>query len=204
MAWYDIDVNADISKWVEYQNRVAGGKPRSLLVEALSYVEKRDAALDLGAGALTDAQLLLDQDFTEVIAVDIAPQFKGLSYAAGVRFKYIQERIEKYEFAIGHFDLISAQYALPFVSPENFSEIWTNIRDALKTKGVFTGQIFGERDDWFGRNGIAFHTKEMVENLIGDGNFKALVCREEEYSEPTGREKHWHYFDLILKKMPAH
>lgn len=188
------------SKWAEYQRRTASGKPRPLLVEAFSHVRGKDAALDLGAGALNDTQFLLDLEngFREITAIDITPQFKELAVPSNVQFTYMQKRLEEYQFPTNHFDIISAQYILPFIPKDHFSNVWTSIHAALKTGGVFTGQLFGERDDWFGREGMTFHTKNEVEKLTSE--FESLVCNEREYTEEGERKKHWHYFDFILKK----
>ena len=187
-------------KWTAYQKRTASGKPRPLLVEALSYVKEKGAAMDLGAGALNDTQFLLDLEngFREIVAIDITPQFKELAVPPSIHFTYTQKRLEEYQFPIDHFDLISAQYVLPFISKDHFSKVWSSIHKALKTGGVFTGQLFGERDDWFGREGMTFHTKTDAEKLLGE--FETIVFKEVEYTEENGRKKHWHYFDLIIKK----
>ncbi|MHB1769714.1 MAG: class I SAM-dependent methyltransferase [Minisyncoccota bacterium] len=189
-------------KWKKYQKRTADGKPRPLLVEALSYLSKKDAVLDIGAGALNDTQFLLGHGFREIIAVDITPQFKELFVPKNVQFTYIQKRLEEYPFPLDYFDLISAQYTLPFISKDYFEKIWTHIRRSLRVGGIFAGQLFGERDDWFGRNTMSFYTADEVTKFT-DG-FASLVCNEREYTEEADRNKHWHYFDLILKKEPAH
>ncbi len=187
-------------KWTVYQKRTASGRPRPLLVEALSYVKEKGAAMDLGAGALNDTQFLLDLEngFREIVAIDITPQFKELSVPPNVQFSYVQKRLEEYQFPIDRFDLISAQYILPFIPKDDFNNIWMNIYAALKTGGVFTGQLFGEHDDWFGRENMTFHTKNEMGKLTS--KFEPLVCNEREYTEENERKKHWHYFDFILKK----
>lgn len=187
-------------RWTKYQQRTASGKPRPLLVEALSHVKEKEAALDIGAGALNDTQFLLSQEksFREIVSIDITPQFKELTVPAGIQFSYIQGRLEDYRFPSNYFDLISAQYTLPFIPEDHFKEVWTNIHAALKENGIFTGQLFGERDDWFGKNGMTFHTKNEAEKLLN--GFEIITFKEAEYTEESERKKHWHYFDLIIKK----
>ena len=62
----------------------------------------------------------------------------------------------------------------------------------------FAGQLFGVRDDWFGRSGIVFHSAEEMVGLAG--GLSLLKSEEREYTEKSERGKHWHYYDLILKK----
>lgn len=185
-------------KWIEYQERTANGNPRQLLVEAISHTKKKDAALDIGAGALNDVQYLLNQGFRKVIAVDQTPQFRQVSVPLSAHFVYNQKQFGEYEFPIGCFDLISAQFSLPFASKNQFGKIWTGIQNALKPNGIFVGQFFGVRDDWHGRMNILFHEKGEVDRLIC--KFDVIKREEQEYTENSSRKKHWHYFNLILRK----
>ena len=186
-------------EWINYQKRTSQGKPRSLLIESLSYIAKKENALDLGAGALTEAQFLLDSGFQEVIAIDITPQFKELVLPANARFIYLQEKVEEYTFPQNYFDLISAQLTLPFMQSDKFKEVWAKIRTALKTKAIFTGQLFGERDDWSADSEMTFHSKKEVYDLLQ--TFEIIKCVEKEYTEKDARKKHWHYFELIIRKL---
>lgn len=187
-----------IARWTKYQERTASGKPRSLVIDALSHITEKEAALDLGAGALNEAQFLLEQGFKEVVAVDLTPQFKTLSLPEGARFQYVQGSIESYDFPPGHFDLVSAQFTLPFLSKDAFERVWVGISQTLKPRGIFAGQLFGERDDWSSDSGMTFHSKEGVEELVKE--YGTVICNEREYVEKDARAKHWHYFDLILRK----
>lgn len=191
----------NIPNWLEYQQRTASGKPRPLLVEAVSHISEKNAALDMGAGALNEAQFLLSSGFTEVIAVDITPQFKEMVISNGSTFVYEEKPFEQYEFPTDYFDLISAQYSLPFVSEDVFLVVWKHIYASLKKGAVFTGQFFGPRDDWSARKDMNFTTADEVQKLIS--GFEVIARREQEYTEEVARKKHWHYFDLILKK-PVH
>jgi hypothetical protein len=186
---------ADISKWQAYQSRIT--KPRELLIKAVSYVANKDAALDLGAGSLYDSELLLQEGFKEVVAVDQTPQFREISDTQG-RFTYVEKQFSEYAFPENHFDLVSAQYTLPFVSPDEFGPLWLKVGEAIKEGGIFTGQFFGERDGWHKNADMIFHSIDTVRGLISD--FEILVFEEKEYTEEAPRQKHWHYFDLIIRK----
>lgn len=188
------------TKWKEYQQQTSSGKPRTLLVEALAYVLTRDAALDLGAGALNEAQYLLNNGFKNVIAVDITPQFKKVSIREGSYFEYFENSIEEYHFQLQYFDLISSQFSIPFVEKNQFPEIWRNITQSLKQGGVFCGQLFGKKDDWGNSGTIITHTSEEVLKMAE--NFEVLYFEEVEndFKTANGQQKHWHYFEIILRK----
>lgn len=193
-----MDTSDEIQKWKTYQVRTENNKPRPLLVEALKYVQDKNIALDLGAGALNDTEYLLKSGFKEVTAVDITKQFREITIPAKSKLLYIQTRFNEYEFPSDYFNIISAQYALPFLKKEDFKKVWTHIRDALKTGGIFTGQFFGTRDDWFEKSEMVFHSQNEVSELVRE--FDIIKQEEREYTEQDERKKHWHYFDLILRK----
>ena len=188
----------DVLEWEKYQKNTATGKPRSLLVEAISYVSERNVAMDFGAGALNDTQFLLESGFKEVIALDITPQFKEITVPNGINFVYIQKAFDQYEFAPNYLDIISAQYSLPFMSDSVFQKVWDHLRIGLKNGGVFTGQLFGLRDDWAHRDGMTFYGEDDVKKLIN--GLEVIVFKEQEFIEEITRKKHWHYFDLIVRK----
>lgn len=56
------------SGWKEYFVNTKDKPPRALLVTALAYVNNRDAAIDLGSGALNDSMFLLKEGFKKVVA----------------------------------------------------------------------------------------------------------------------------------------
>jgi hypothetical protein len=101
---------------------------------------------------------------------------------------------------VNHYNLISAQNTLPFLQRENFQIVWENIEKALTLNGIFCGHLFGPHDDWSTNQNMTFHSKKEVESLIKD--FEIILSREKEEDSHTadGQKKHWHYFDLILKK----
>jgi SAM-dependent methyltransferase len=186
----------EIERWKKYQSRTAGINPRRALEAAIQFVEEKGSALDLGAGALNDAEFLIRTGFKEVVAVDITPQFREIENK-DAQFTYFQGEFNEYRFAHEHFDLISAQYALPF-SAEGFEDLWRNIYSSLKRGGILTCQLFGPNDAWSGRPNMIFHSEtELKELLTG---FTILKKEECEYTEKSIRAKHWHYFDLLLRK----
>lgn len=115
-----------------------------------------------------------------------------------MQFSYIEEKFENYEIPMEKFDLISAQYSLPFTSPSNFAKLWKNIRAGLKPNGVFVGQFFGDRDQWSANKEMSFQSKSEVQALISE--MEVLHFEESEFQEDNPRKKRWHYFDVIAKK----
>lgn len=195
-----MEKNTALGKWKEYQQQTSSGKPRPLLIKALTYVPTRGAALDLGAGALNDTQYLLNNGFKNVTAVDITPQFKNVSIKEGVHFEYYESSFEDFRFQTQYFDLISSQFSLPFTEKKQFPKVWRGITGGLKKGGIFCGQLFGKKDDWQNRGTVITHTSEEIAQMTK--NFEVLYLGEVENDSKTasGQQKHWHYFELIAKK----
>jgi tellurite methyltransferase len=185
--------------WKEYFENTKNKPPRALLVKALEYIGNRDSAIDLGSGALNDSMFLLKEGFKKVVALD--KELVGKEVADSLpsdQFEYVISSLESFKFSTT-FDLINAQYSLPFINPEQFESVFQKIKLALKEGGIFVGQFFGDRDEWASDNEMTFHTKEQATNLLSD--FEILLLEEKENDRPTaaGVMKHWHVFDFIVR-----
>ena len=90
---------------------------------------------------------------------------------------------------------------MPFNNPETFPAVFANIVGSLKKGGIFTGQLFGNNDEWNRGDGkYNFHTKEQVQDLLS--SLEIIELTEEEKDEPkaNGVIKHWHIFNIIARK----
>lgn len=189
--------------WSEHTEQTKNRPPSEMLVKALSYVVERDTALDLGAGALNDSQFLAESGFKKVIALD-KDDSAQLTYDQLPKEKidYVISSFENYSFPKDSFDLITAQYSLPFSDPGSLDSIMKNLKQSLKIKGVFVGQFFGINDSWNHEGSkIHFHTIEEVKELVSD--LKIIEFTEEEIDRKlaSGTPKHWHLFHIIAQKI---
>lgn len=188
--------------WKEYVEKTEDKPPRPLLVEALRYVDEKENALDLGAGALNDSKHLIEIGFKNVVAVDMdnasSEKAKEISFGG---FSFVQSRYVDFAFPEEKYDLVNAQYALPFNPPDTFNEVLEKIIQSLKKGGVFVGQFFGDRDSWNVReSGKTFHTLDEAKKMLS--NLRMVEFREEEMDGKTARgtPKHWHVFHFIAIK----
>lgn len=187
--------------WKDYFDKTKENPPRKLLMQAVGLVTQKDNALDMGSGALNDSRYLIEQKFEHVTAVDkaLVAQEVADSFPKDV-FEYVQSSFEEFNFPKDTFDLVNAQYALPFIKPEEFSRVFSAIKNSLRERGIFTGQLFGDRDEWAGNYNMNFHTKGEAEVLFN--GMQILNFEEEEKEAPTARAdmKHWHVFHFIVQK----
>src|ERR1041385_8620805 len=99
-----------MDKWQGFYEETKNRPPPRQLLEALSYVENKSKALDLGAGALVGSKYLLSRGF-DVVAVD---QERFPEEIANEKFNFIQSLFKDYKFPKNNFDLVTAQFSLPF------------------------------------------------------------------------------------------
>ncbi len=185
--------------WKEYFEKTKNKGPRPLLVKAVEFVKEKDKALDLGSGAFNDVNYLLTVGFNHVVAVDkVSVADEILKNLLPAKVSYIISRFEDYDFVENNFDLINAQYSLPFIEKESFNKVFDKIIKSLKLGGVFTGQFFGDRDEWNkGDEKMTFQTKEEAQALLQ--GLKVIEFTEEEKDGNTavGMSKHWHVFHFL-------
>lgn len=188
--------------WYKYAERARDRPPRPLLLEAAQFTTRRDTAIDIGAGALNDTRFLLDAGFAHVTALDAEPIAQDIADTLPPdRFRYVIATFEDFAFLPATYDLLNAQYALPFIRPDSFDHVFDAILASLRPGGILTGQFFGDRDDWVGTPNMTFHSREGAEALLAP--LTVLAFREED--DPAsqtlnGVPKHWHLFHFIARK----
>ncbi len=187
--------------WLEYYEITKNKPPSKLLVKALSYVNNRGKAIDIGAGALKDAKYLLGEGFN-VTAMDSSELMaREAEKIVSEKFHYFVSSFADFNFPEEEFDIASAMYALPFNAPKDFTAVFSNIKNSLKNGGIFCGQLFGNKDGWNDQKEKTFHTKEQAKKLLE--GMEVLLFEEEENDSTTanGTPKHWHIFHVIARKV---
>jgi tellurite methyltransferase len=192
-----------MSDWTTYFKKHALRKPREQLVQALAFCKTKERALDLGAGTLIESKHLLDAGFNSVTAIDSSALCKEFAeMLPKENFELIISSFQDFTFMPQTYDLINAQYALPFHGKKDFDSFIEKIIASLKPGGILVGQFFGIRDGWNTDDSVlAFQTKEEVLELLK--NLEMVECIEEEKEGKTasGNEKYWHVFHVIARKV---
>jgi SAM-dependent methyltransferase len=191
-----------MSDWDNYYKKHTSRKPREQLTRAVALCKEKEFALDLGAGTLIESRFLIEDGFKKVIAVDNSPEVK--SFAIGLdkeKFSLVISPFQDFDFQKNKYDLVNAQYSLPFFGPNNFKSFIEKIKDSLKAGGIFVGQFFGTNDGWnSSETSLVFQTKKEAINLLSGLNIIEFNEKEENGQTASGQPKHWHYFDFIAEK----
>lgn len=184
--------------WDAFLQATAKRFIRPLLKEALPYVKAQGIALDLGAGAMNDAAFLVQSGFS-VVAVDSNPGVEKFALEIP-NVELVISSYEDFDFPSEKYDLVNAQYALPFNPPATFNDVFSKLLGSLKKGGIFVGQFFGTEDDWSSTPTMTFHSEAEVRKLLAP--LTIHVFREEKKlgKTATGPEKFWHVFNVIAEK----
>jgi hypothetical protein len=145
---------------------------------------------------------LLAEGFQHVTAVDSTPASEDLLKGIPTeKFSYAISSFEDFTFPENEYDLVNAQFSLPFNRPETFKLVLKRISDSLNKDAIFTGQFFGVHDEWnVPERKMTFHTLEQAKEQLS--GFEVLEFQEKENDGPTalGKMKHWHVFHFIVRK----
>ena len=195
------------ARWRAYYRWTQNRPPRELLLRALDHIgwegtsRRRRTAIDLGFGAGTDTLELLRRGWA-VLAIDgqrVAAEFLRARVPSRLRPSLTTLVAPMEGLDLPPTDLVYASFSLPFCSPAKFPQLWRSVRRALRPGGHFAGQLFGDRDEYFGKRPMTFHTLREVRSLAR--GYKVELLREtEEEGRAFDGPKHWHFYDLILEK----
>ncbi|HTQ33562.1 MAG TPA: class I SAM-dependent methyltransferase, partial [Stellaceae bacterium] len=110
-------------------------------------------------------------------------------------------RYEDFPYPDGVFQLVNAEFSLPFVSGGDIAAVLAGLLGSVRPGGIFTGQLFGPHDSWnVPGSGMNFHTRaEVVQLFTG---WTLLELNEEDHPGTTklGEPKHWHIFHILARK----
>ena len=175
--------------------------PRDLYLESVELLKvSNPIALDIAAGALNETKDMIKRSF-EVTAIDYNPGIVELAKEIGsTKLKAINSTMEDFAYGVNKYDYIIAMFALPFISPNKFDEVFAKITKSLKPDGVFALHLFGNKDEWAGNPKMSIFDVEGARNLIKD----LSILKFKEIEKPTrianGQMKRGHIFQIIVQK----
>jgi SAM-dependent methyltransferase len=176
-----------------------GMPPWPQLIRAADLFERPGEALDVGAGAGRDTAYLLGRGW-RVTALDSSPS----AAEALQRLAHPNLRVEvaaAQHFAPADYDLVNAQFSLPFIPPEQFGATVAHLRDSVRKGGVMAATFFGKHDEWnVPDSKLTFSTRADIERMFNGFEVIELTEVEEDGRVADGSPKHWHVFQLIARR----
>jgi SAM-dependent methyltransferase len=187
-------------RWREFVRITADAPPWPQLERAAELFPQPGDALDVGAGAGRDTRYLLRRGW-RVTSVDASP-----SAAAALRRLPLQDQLRVVisaaeAFQPGTYDLVNAQYSLPFIARSRFDATVRRLRDSVRPGGVMAATFFGTHDEW-NVPGAAqtFSARLDVERFFKGWDLIHLSEVDEDGHVADGTPKHWHVFEVIAQR----
>lgn len=196
------------SKWDKYYKNKMYQPPREVVVKSLDFFQTPGQVLDLGCGIGNETAYLLDNGW-DVWAIDCEPKaIEIMKERKDINSSHrLVTEVAKFENLnwkkLPQFDLICAAYSLPFCEPQQFSSIWTCIKEKINPNGRFAGHFFGMNYSGFSnaeKSKMTFLTKEQIIELLDGFDIEYLREVEEDGVSGTGLKCHSHIFYVIAKK----
>jgi SAM-dependent methyltransferase len=186
--------------WSDYYAANEGRAPRDQLLEVLGRFSRPGNAVDLGCGAGIDTLAMLDRGW-QVLAIDAeADAIERLRARAGDEPR-LETRVASFADAEWpSADLVNAGYALPFCPPEQFDAVWARVVASVRPGGRFSGQLFGDHDEWAADPELSFQTREQALALLGPFELERFDEEDADGKTALGERKHWHVFHVIARR----
>ena len=157
--------------------------------------------LDLGCGNCVDTEYLLQQGFSAVAVDSSNVSLECIKKLPQEKLFFVNDVIENYLFPKDNFDLVNAQWVLPYIQKEHFQRVFKEILSSMKKGGFFTGQLLGRKDDLAFSNikTMNFLSKNEIKDLLK--SMELFELREEEYDKKRddGSLRHVHVFHIIFR-----
>jgi tellurite methyltransferase len=206
VLWRISGVNMIDSPWSSYYKNTLLKEPNKTAIIAckqfINTVEK--TVLDIGSGTGCDSMYFLENGFTvfaldqETNALDILQEkIKGNT---NFNINFIHSQIQEYIIPNNTFDIINASYSLPFMPKKQLMIVWQKIYDGLKINGILSCQLFGIHDDWAKNTEMAFLSIGVVKRICKNYEIVHFEELDADGLIADKSAKHWHLFDLVLKK----
>ena len=189
----------DEALWRRFVAVTRGQPPWPALVRAAGMFDSPGEALDVGAGAGRDTAYLLSRGW-RVTALDSSPSAaEALQRLAHSNLRVVVTAVEN--FAPSDYDLVNAQFSLPFIPRGQFEVTVRRLRDSVRQGGVMAATFFGMHDAWNSPDTeLNFSTQADVERLFIDFDLVELTEVDEDGHTADGSPKHWHVFHLIARR----
>jgi SAM-dependent methyltransferase len=186
--------------WERFLAATRGSPPWGRLMKAASMFDTPGDALDIGAGAGRDTVHLLEHGW-HVTAVDATPAAVEILRGFGPEDRLHVVLAAAQDFEPGSYDLVNAQFSLPFVPRSRFDATVKRLQDSVRPGGVMAATFFGPHDEWNEPgNEMSFTTRDEVGRLFDGWEVVDLTEIEEDGTTATGGSKHWDVIHLIARK----
>ena len=170
------------------------------MLGALARFEAPGFGVDLGCGQGRDTFAMLQARLVRARDRRASPR-----RSSGSRARAGEPRLETQvaSFAEAQWpeaDLVNAGYALPFCPPAEFDGLWERLVASVRPGGRFSGQLFGDRDEWAGDDQLTFVSRDRGAALLEPFELERFDEEDEDGKTALGDAKHWHVFHVVARR----
>jgi SAM-dependent methyltransferase len=204
---------AERRDWAAYFERMEGKPPRGSLLNALDRfgpIDPSDAplAVDLGCGSGQDAVAVLERGWrlwaTDANAEGLRRLCERPVCAQAIAQGRLSVHLSEFEaVCVPAATLVNASFSLPFCPPHAFPVLWAKIDAALTAGGPggrFSGQFFGDRDDWAILEDRTHLTRAETIALFDQYILEHFEEEDRPSKQAGDAHKHWHVFHVVARK----
>jgi SAM-dependent methyltransferase len=192
--------------WRDYYERTGHRPPRETLLDALAKFDAEGAvgrAVDLGCGGGRDSVEMLRRGWS-VLAIDAQASAIETLLARPELAEFgvtPDTQVSRFEAANWpKVDLVNSSFALPLCPQPEFLIMWARIYESLAPGGRFSGQLYGDRDQWAGDPTNSHFSRAEVDALLQDYDVEMLREEETDSRTPRGTPKHWHIYHIVARR----
>ena len=190
----------DEQVWERFLAATSGQPAWGRLKKAAAMFPAPGEALDVGAGAGRDTAYLLERGW-RVTAVDSSPAAAKLLRGIGPKDRLRVVLSAAQDFEPETYDLVNAQFSLPFVPPARFAATVATLQQAVRPGGLMAATFFGPGDEWNAPgSALTFTSREQVQEMFAAWDVIDLDEIEEDGTTATGGLKHWDVIHVIARK----
>jgi tellurite methyltransferase len=189
-----------VTNWGAFYDAVSERPPHETAIGALDRFDHPGFAVDLGCGMGRDTMEMLRRGW-RVLAIDGEAEAIARLRERAAGIPALDTQVATFgEATWPDTDLVNASFSLPFCAPEEFDDVWKRVVASLRPGGRFSGQLFGDRDEWAGQKEMTFHTREQALGLLSGLELERFDEEDADGRTALGEPKHWHIFHVVARR----
>ena len=170
------------------------------MLGALARFESPGFGVDLGCGQGRDTFAMLRHGW-RVLAIDAEEEAIARLRARAGAYPLLETLVASFtEAEWPAADLVNAGYALPFCPPDRFGALWQRVVGSVRHGGRFSGQLFGDHDEWAADPELTFLTRAEALALLEPFQLERFDEEDADGKTALGDPKHWHVFHVIARR----
>jgi hypothetical protein len=176
--------------------------PSPFLALALEFATNKDAAIDIGAGAMLDTKQIAENGFKDIFASDVNQNIENY-FPPELKDKAVLkiEDINDYNYPPNSFDLVYTSKALHYLKQVNSDTVFQKILASIRRDGLFVGAIFGRSDEQEDAGVGYFPTRNQLKSKFPADQWDLIRATSRPNESPDPAYESLNLFGIIARKL---